>query len=674
MAAAGAPPSTFSAICANPDFWDTPNPAHASVLNVLGSAAATTAPEAKAALVAFSTHSPCVMALSVADDLDNVYFVHSPTLFAPDPTRPCPALDGLVVTLSGDDLRTAVPMVLPNAAFGRSANTSALQRAEMVGAAGYADPTGPVIRFGPHAGGAPHTDVLRARSFFVMPAAQVAAALTTCPEGIMGNVAFYQTFLLGDLESGDADRVRNAQPLLEWFRLHSTTTAVGPPIVGAIQTPTVAPGSAINTRRLNEAVRKVIDPLLTSLGAMGPALTTAAFNTGMTAITNCLNTNQTQHEDFITRMNNKTFTMRHGDDLAIRVRNWTGAGADADLPGIHKLLAKSQKGRDYGIIGAALDSRTKASPVALTVHRVPLASTKIVDDVFRSFKPAGNAQIYGQGLTPFAIVCEGHAEAAAVQKQIRQAETVESGGHVSLSDATALVTLDLAFAGSVQVGTEKLYGWSVYIDVFHGVNHDIAAAVRNSVMITAPLLSSLWDHYGDDAVARDYLNRVLYEYQAEYFKWVRLAATNPNEPVPTFAEIEDRLSTQRYDGLNSLPASWYLKMGAPLNSRRLAREQVEASVSTRSQSGSASQTAAQPNPRLISRFASSGHSSISGLMEGHNPTIPQHNGKPVCLTWALKGVCSTSCKRKSNHVVYPPGVVNKLHVLMDTCGVAQSRD
>ena len=61
-------------------------------------------------------------------------------------------------------------------------------------------------------------------------------------------------------------------------------------------------------------------------------------------------------------------------------------------------------------------------------------------------------------------------------------------------------------------------------------------------------------------------------------------------------------------------------------------------------------------------------------MEGHNPTIPQHNGKPVCLTWALKGVCSTSCKRKSNHVVYPPGVVNKLHVLMDTCGVAQSQD
>ena len=33
-------------------------------------------------------------------------------------------------------------------------------------------------------------------------------------------------------------------------------------------------------------------------------------------------------------------------------------------------------------------------------------------------------------------------------------------------------------------------------------------------------------------------------------------------------------------------------------------------------------------------------------------TIPKHNGNPVCLSWALKGVCSSGCKRKHQHVCY----------------------
>ena len=87
-----------------------------------------------------------------------------------------------------------------------------------------------------------------------------------------------------------------------------------------------------------------------------------------------------------------------------------------------------------------------------------------------------------------------------------------------------------------------------------------------------------------------------------------------------------------------------------------------------------SQTNTFANSKIMSSFASCGCASISQMMEGHNPTIPKYKGKEVCLTWALKGECSAGCKRKKQHVRYPPGVVQSLHGLLDTCGVAPSQD
>jgi hypothetical protein len=49
------------------------------------------------------------------------------------------------------------------------------------------------------------------------------------------------------------------------------------------------------------------------------------------------------------------------------------------------------------------------------------------------------------------------------------------------------------------------------------------------------------------------------------------------------------------------------------------------------------------------------------------------NGEDVCLAWALKGQCSDNCKRKKQHVQYGRPVIQKLHALMDVCGVADSQ-
>ena len=78
--------------------------------------------------------------------------------------------------------------------------------------------------------------------------------------------------------------------------------------------------------------------------------------------------------------------------------------------------------------------------------------------------------------------------------------------------------------------------------------------------------------------------------------------------------------------------------------------------------------------RLMQRFRDSEHSTISDMMRGHNPTIPTHNGQPVCLAWALKGECTGTCRRSRNHVRYGRNTIQDIHGLMDTCGVASSQN
>ena len=75
----------------------------------------------------------------------------------------------------------------------------------------------------------------------------------------------------------------------------------------------------------------------------------------------------------------------------------------------------------------------------------------------------------------------------------------------------------------------------------------------------------------------------------------------------------------------------------------------------------------------MERFRDCPHNSISAMLEGHDVNVPKHNGEAVCLTWALKGRCSASCKRKAQHVRYSRSVNQAIHSLMDSCGVANSQ-
>ena len=64
------------------------------------------------------------------------------------------------------------------------------------------------------------------------------------------------------------------------------------------------------------------------------------------------------------------------------------------------------------------------------------------------------------------------------------------GKSLSLADAEKLTATDVRFPTSPQTAAEKLHGWSVVIDIFHGVNQPIANSIRKVVIEIAPSLSS----------------------------------------------------------------------------------------------------------------------------------------------------------------------------------------
>jgi len=367
----------------------------------------------------------------------------------------------------------------------------------------------------------------------------------------------------------------------------------------------------------------------------------------------------------------KTITEKHGDSLAQRMHNLCNCVDDNGLPEVHRLLAKSNKHRDYGILASLFSERASASPVPLTYATAPIPTTKLVEDVFRSFQVAGTGLVFTQGLSPFAIICEGHAEMDTVRRMVKKAELAEGGTSMTLADAERLTSADVRFPTVPQVGAEKLYGWSVGADVFHGVNHDVCLSIRQYVINIGPALHRVAEQAGTAAAGMDLVNRVLYESQQEYFQYVTALANGGRPPVPTFADIQSKVLTYRCESLSPLPASWYALVDAPApTNRRIPQD----TAGPRQQSGSAPTFNTFADRTLLRRFRDSEFSTISAMMAGKEVTIPQHASKDVCLVWALKGECSGTCRRKAQHVRYSRGTTSELHSLLDDCGVANPQE
>ena len=118
-------------------------------------------------------------------------------------------------------------------------------------------------------------------------------------------------------------------------------------------------------------------------------------------------------------------------------------------------------------------------------------------------------------------MCEGHSEVDKIKEMIGNASLVEAGFGVTLCDMTTIVSHDIRFPAEPCVACEKLQGWSVVVDVFHGSTHPVSPSIRRAVKEIHPCLNRLAKQMGDDqGGGMDLVTRVMFDMQQDYFTWL----------------------------------------------------------------------------------------------------------------------------------------------------------
>ena len=670
MAAANT--TSISALYADDTKWVDANPNWTQVLGLVGPAAATNASDAKKAILNMAQRSPVAIAFVLTGDPEHIQVGHTLSTFTNNPLSNSPYDDNLIVFV-GDDFASAAPVLLPADSFNRPAAFAAYNVTYMTGANGHGNPA-PVHRFDHQAIGTADTDELRCRRAMILPCEDASDFLSRVPAGIYTVQHFFNEFLRPHL--GGAQGIRDKwTPVEEWWRGACMNVNGGTESKLAI-TATVS-GLPASTQALQVCVSKIRERELARVGVGGPQLSNAAFSTGVSELQQTLNSNAQQRLQFERDKNNKTFTDKYGDHLATLMYKMTGATDDNSLPDVHKVLARAPKGQYISILSSYVQARAIKSPVPIFNGCLPVLTTKLIDQVFRSFQVCGVGNTFGEGLTPFSICCEGHAEYQKVVKRTRQAELALAGNNTSMADAEDLTSVDTRFPTAPHHAAEKLYGWSVIIDVFHGEETAIAKNVRAMVSQIGPRMHAVHAGAGANAPAMDYCNRVLYDITQTYMEWAEATALSEDmatlPAAPTFSSICSMVRTNRFYSLSPLPLSWYTLLdnpapGAP--NHRPSSSSSSNDSSPRHQSGSVPVFNSHADRDMMTRFRNSGHPTIKAMMEGKNATIPKHQNKSVCLVWALKGECSSNCKRKDMHVRYPATVNKAIHTFLDKCEVA----
>ena len=308
--------TSYSDVATEATFWTNPDPDHGTLLGTVGAGVGTNRGDVARAIVNVATQSPTLLAFVLAGDHDHVHVGYCPTLFPQDITAPTPC-DNHVVVLVGNDLSTAVPVVMSYDAFARTANIRCKRVADIVGAQGHGAAP-PVFQDGPHGVGVADTDNLQLRPAFLMPANRAGDLLTLQDSGRYSVLGFYNAFVAPGLADADAD-VQNAHhPIRDWFRGISTLNVNGGCCIEVTAVTSAAPRFA---QRLTSWSSRIRNAELTKLGTGGPALTTAAFQAGITNVTTTLNDTTREQLRFQRERDSKTFTQKHGSALAQRMHH-----------------------------------------------------------------------------------------------------------------------------------------------------------------------------------------------------------------------------------------------------------------------------------------------------------------------------------------------------------------
>ena len=193
----------------------------------------------------------------------------------------------------------------------------------------------------------------------------------------------------------------------------------------------------------------------------------------------------------------------------------------------------------------------------------------------------------------------------------------QRGTSVSLQDAETIVTNDVLFPEDAFTAAQKLCAWSVAIDIFHGVNHPVAVAIRGFVVnISSAIQAMALRNKDNPAYMMDLVARVMFDAQQEYFLYGMSVGRGQGGAVPDFSCLTNLVTTHRTDSLSGIPSPWYYKFSV-LNGERergngchTATENSPAG-SARSQSGSAVVVNSHVDANLKNHFVNSGHATIS---------------------------------------------------------------
>ena len=658
---------TFADLFREASVWTNYDPDYEVLMTTVGHAAATNSNDTAVHIHNTATRTPCVVAFTIAGDEDVVYLGHSPYIYPQDVTSPT-AMDGRVVVLVGNRADACVPVVLPADAFGRLAATRVQDVATIVGPQGHGAAP-PVYRAGPHAAG-PNVNELRVRRALLLPPSFAATMVSYRDDGRLTLAAFYAQFVLNKHDSAVAAEQQMWSHAAQWFRAASANTAANESIVRvACIEPAAPPARMALTNFANRRIKE----LLGQVGYAGPNLSNATFLAGVNQLQTAMSDNQTAYLDYDRSARRKTFAEKHGAALETRLLRFTGQPDEAHLPEIHRLMTNAPRGREYSILNSQFAERATASSLHITASNAPLATPALLDQVFRNIEPMNNGLTLGRGLTPFAIVCDGHANAEKIKRDVKKNEIVSGGTTVSLTDADALTTNDISLPTEPYIAYEKLMGWSIVVDVFHGHATDIATSVRNAVAALAPYIHPLVHQVSAlHSVGMENLCRVMYEVQQDYYAWLHKVALDvAGVAVPTFEDIISQVATGRVTRLSTLPHGWYTAYeGRPEANAGRGSGGNERGGGLRERTGATPRVNPRPDTALMTRFREGGHSSIKSMIGDHVVEIPKINGEEACLAWAYKGECSDNCKRKKQHVAYGRPIIQKLHGIMDICGVA----
>ena len=597
---------------------------------------------------------------------DRIYLGHTVAIYPGDPLATTP-VDSSFTVLVGSQAESCIALALHDDAT-RKVNAAPVATIADIVAGHQANPITLRVPFGLS------QDVADVRRVLLLPPTVSGPLLTNNPRGYLDQAQFYDQLLSVIVDQGDPIVLALWEPVIDWWRAACTD----PDTIGVS---TIAVGDPVAAAAVENWKYKTLLSLKQRGHGSHGAVTAAHLMTGISDLRQTLVDTNTDRMVFDRDRAVKTLEDKHGAELTKVILRLCGVADEAGLPPVHRLLAFGPKAAGYGIIASLVGARIQSRCVPMDPTGAPLVTPSLLSNVFRSYQPGGGGLEFGVGLTPFAIVCKGHADMHAVEAKIKKATIMEEGATVTLADASIMVQSDVRLPQEPYVAVDKLYGWSIMVDIFHGENHPVAQSIRACVNRLGPGLPRIITQYASTRLeGMNFVHRIMYELQQDYFGYLdRVILPNSHPPVPTFDRIVDGASSFRASSFAEIPTTWAL-YGAVSRRDLLAattpRAKAAVSASSPSPSPKAPATSASnqvvnpyADPGLVLRRKSSGHPTITAMMAGTPAVCPQHGGKDLCLSWCLNGQCNSGCKRKDMHKKLTTGTVQELHKFLDDCGV-----